>query len=150
VFSPCVTFRNLFIYSIIDTCPADKSFTRKIVLRVAGVFVNRSSGIFCELYAACAWNASRLPSRMLTLPTPPALRSQAVDRLAARRSEVQASGCVTDSHSIRECQCILRPAPCSCCGQRRTFRTCCRYRCDHLPERGCHESLSQFPDPWPP
>jgi hypothetical protein len=45
---------------------------------VVGVFVDRSPSFFCELYAAYAWNASRLPSRMLTLPTPPALSGPSI------------------------------------------------------------------------
>jgi hypothetical protein len=99
---------------------------RKIGQTMDGVNVSKC---FRELSAAYAWNASRLSSRMLTLPTPPAFSGprtfgpalgtpcvsqiQAVDRLAARRSEVQASGCVTDSRSISLTVLLLLHSSCS-------------------------------------
>jgi hypothetical protein len=44
-----------------------------MLLRAGGLFLDRSLSCFVICTQPDAWNASRLPSRMLTLPTPPAL-----------------------------------------------------------------------------
>ena len=52
------------------------------------------------------------------------------------------AGCVldpqTDVITITEYRYVLRQVLCSYCGQHRTYRTYCRYRCGHLPEDGHH------------
>ena len=44
----------------------------------------------------------------------------------------------TDVITITEYRYVLRQVLCSYCGQHRTYRTYCRYRCGHLPEDGHH------------